>query len=264
MSDFARLEEKLAKLRQRERAPGEGRRLQGADGRARLAALVTEIDETILPRRLSFALGEGAALHLAVANRRLQAVLAPAPQGIPSGLVDHQLSDAAAPEVAELRTVLEEVLGAAGTIPISSARPKKTFASDVGIPAPQLARAWGASEAQADVVQDDVLTAFLDGIGDKATAWLRIEGEEVTGQGGASQAAEALSDLAAVFLDSYFSKFDAAFPEPSDACATLIAPGKNGSGALLFVEIGRLSAVVLAPPDRIVGMAARWQGLVAT
>ena len=77
-SDFARLKAKLAKLAQRERTAGEARRLKGGDAGELIAALVTEIDETILPRRLTLTL-DGAVLHLAVANRRLQAMLAPAP-----------------------------------------------------------------------------------------------------------------------------------------------------------------------------------------
>ena len=77
-SDFARLKAKLAKLAQRERTAGEARRLKGGNAGELIAALVTEIDETILPRRLTLT-SEGRALHLAVANRRLQAMLSPAP-----------------------------------------------------------------------------------------------------------------------------------------------------------------------------------------
>lgn len=263
MSEFARLEEKLAKLRQRERAPGEGRRLQGSDGHSRLAALVTEIDETILPRRLSFALGAAGTLHLAVANRRLQALLGPVPAGVPQDIEGFQFADEAAPQVARLGEALQDVLSKADGIAIASVRPKTTFASDVGLPAPQLARAWGTASGRQDMAPDEVLTAFLDGLGADATAWLRIEGEEVTGQGGTPQAAAALSELAAVFLDGYFGKFDAAFPDPSPACATLVAPGAGGSGALLFVEIGEVSAVIHAAPDRVVGMASAWQRLVS-
>ena len=51
MNEFARLEGVLAKLRQKERGAGEPRRLRGTDQDSRLGALVTEIDETILPRR---------------------------------------------------------------------------------------------------------------------------------------------------------------------------------------------------------------------
>lgn len=264
MNDFARLEEKLAKLRQRERAPGEGRKLKGTDGASRLAALVTEIDETILPRRLSFALGEAGALHVAVANRKLQALLPPSPSGLSSPLAGAPLADPTAPGVAELGTAMAEALAAAETVPISSARQQEKFGSDVGIPATQLARLWNATPASPDAATSgEVLGGFLDEIGDAALAWLRIEGEDVTGQGGAPAQVEALGELAAIFLDSYFARFETAYPEPADACGTLISPGTDARAALFFVEIGDVSAVILTTPEKGPGLATRWQKRVS-
>ena len=54
--EFSRLEAKLAKLRQRERGPGEARFVRGQKERL-LAAVVSEVDETILPREIG--LGDG-------------------------------------------------------------------------------------------------------------------------------------------------------------------------------------------------------------
>lgn len=265
MGDFARLEKVLAKLRQRERAPGEGRRLGGGDGPARLAALVTEIDETILPRRLSFSVHEAGTLHLAVANRRLQALLAPAPKGVPEALVGKKLADANDPEVAELGAALGQILGASETVPIAATRQKTPFPSDVGIPAPQLARVWGAGAGDETAQADPgaLLTGFLNAVSGDASAWLRIEGEAVTDQGGEEAAVRELGQLAAVFLDGYFSRFEAAFPHPAFACGTLVSPGGAGRGALMFVEVGNVSAVILAPSDKITGVALQWQRMVA-
>lgn len=262
MSDFARLEQVLAKLRQRERAPGEGRKLSGTDGAARLAALVTEIDETILPRRLSIGLGGAGALHLAVANRRLQALLGPAPDGVPPEMEGRKLADTNDPAVAELGAALGQVLGAPDLAPISTARLETPFPSDVGIPAPQLARTWGTAGVSDAAAADPgaLLGGFLESVAGDVSAWLRIEGEDVTGENGET---EGMSDLAAVFLDSYFSRFDMAYPEPAFALATVIAPRDAGGRAVLFVEVGDVSAVILAPSGKMPGLAARWQRLVA-
>ena len=262
MSDFSRLEQVLAKLRQRERAPGEGRKLSGGDGAARLAALVTEIGETILPRQVTFGLADAGVLHLAVANRRLQALLGPAPKGIPSTLEGVKLADANDPAVTELGEALTQVLGSPDAVPISSSRQQSPFPSDVGVPAPQLARTWGTSDTAGAAAADPgaLLGGYLDAIEGDATAWLRIEGEDVTGQGGA---ADGLSDLAAVFLDGYFSRFDTAYADPAFALGTVIAPREAGKSALFFVELGDVSAVILAPSEKMAGLAVRWQRLVA-
>lgn len=266
MSDFARLEDKLEKLRQRERIAGEGRRLRGNSAEALLAAVVTEIDETILPRHLIFTVEGGPSVRLAVANRRLQALVSPAPEvpGIDMGaLADHPLPDAEEPRVAQVKEVLLAVFAGAPPVAIQSARPKAPgFPSDVGVPSNILARAWGVSETADEILSpDEILSKFLSGLGDDALGWLRIEGENVTGTGGDPAIVEALGDQAAVFLDGYFAKFDALYSEPSDACATIVASMAEQGTAVVFVEIGELSAFIAAKADRVVGVAGTWQRL---
>lgn len=265
MSDFARLEEKLAKLSQRERIAGEGRRLRGATPEARLAALVTEIDETVLPRRLSFAVEGGPTVHLAVANHRLQALVTPAPDvaGVDgSALADRPLPDAEDEGVPELKKLLLAAFAGGGAISIRSARPKVGFPSDVGVPAGILARVWAVAEVVDEPASpEEVLSEFLGGLGRDAAGWLRIEGENVTDQGGEPSVVEALGDHAAVFLDSYFGKFDILFPNEGGACGTLAGPVTGTGLAALFVEIGEVSAFIAAKADRAVHLATRWQAL---
>lgn len=262
MSDFARLHDRLAKLRQRERAQGERRKLKGSGGDALLAALVTEIDETILPRRLSFET-PGGTVHIAAGNRRLQALLAPAPENVPDGLAGHAMPDIEDPKLAELGAALKALFDGADGVQILSSRLKEPFASDIGVPAEQLPRVWNVAEPAAAAEPAEILESFLSGLDDSSVAWLRIEGEEVVGQGGPEAAVGALGEQAAIFLDGYFSKFDIAFREPSLACGTLISPGEAGDSSLFFVEVGDLSAILTAPPDKMLGVATAWQRLVA-
>lgn len=264
MSDFARLEDKLAKLRQRERIAGEGRRLRGATAEALLAAVVTEIDETILPRNLSFSVEKGVTVHLSVANRRLQALVAPAPalDGIDvAALAGQPLSDAEDAALGEVKKVLLAAFADAAPVAIQSARPEGAgFPSDVGVPSNILARVWGLAEVSGEELSpEDILSRFLSGIAEDAIAWLRIEGEDVTDQGGDAAVLEQLGDHAAVFLDGYFGKFEGLYTEESFALATLVAPvGPGGHGAL-FVEIGELSAFVAINAERAPDLAALWQ-----
>lgn len=269
MSDFARLEDKLAKLRQRERIAGEGRRLRGANPEALLSSVVTEIDETILPRRLTFAVEDGATVHLAVASRKLQALVAPAPRiaGMEAtGLVDAPLSDPDDAAVAGVRDVLLAVFDGAGAVAIRSARPEGAgFASDVGIPAAILGRAWGVETAEPALPSaDQVLTQYLAEVSGDVLGWLRIEGEDVTDQAGDAAVVEALGEQAAVFLDGYFGKFEALYPDPSDFCATGIGPVADTGAAALFVEIGAVSAFLAAKAERLPEALATWQKLTGS
>ena len=266
MSDFARLEDKLAKLRQRERIAGEGRRLSGSTPDAQLASVVAEIDETILPRRLTFSVEGGETIYLAAANRRLQALLSPTPDlpGVAaSDFADHPLPDAEEPAVKGIRDVLLAVFANGAPVAIQSSRPEgRGFPSDVGVPANILARAWGvAAAAQEEVDPDAIVSRFISYLGEDAIAWLRIEGEDVTDQGGEAAMVETLGEHAAIFLDGYFGKFDALFPEEGGACATVIGPMSGTGAAALFVEIGEVSVFVAAKAERATDLARIWQRL---
>lgn len=266
MSDFARLEDKLAKLRERERPSGEARRLRGGDAEALIGALVTEIDETILPRRLTFRIEGRGEIHLAVANRRLQAVLAPLPETAGTyDLAGRALADEEDPGIAELHRILAALFQGAGVIEVVAGRQSGGgFASDVGVPARILARVWNVEDRQAPEADPRAAIAgFVAGIGDEALAWLVIEGEDVTDQGGDAERLTRLGDEAAVFLDCYFAKFDSLFDEAADPCCTVIAPAAPDATAVLFVEYGDSSLFVAAPSARVARLASRWQALVA-
>ncbi len=268
MSDFARLEDKLAKLRQRERIAGEGRRLRGGSPEALLASVLVEIDETILPRRLSFHVEDGETVHLAVANRRLQALLSPAPNTgsvLVTDVVDHPLPDAEDPAVIVVRDVLLAAFASGASVAIQSSRPPgRGFPSDIGVPSGILRRAWGIADAELEVLSPgELLSRFIASLDGDAIAWLRIEGEDVTDQGGDASVLETLGDHAAMFLDGYFGKFDALFPGEGGPCATVLGPVDGEGASVFFVDISEVSAFVAARADRILALSGKWQRLVA-
>lgn len=266
MSDFTRLENLLAKLRQREKAAGEARKLRGAGGDAFLASLVAEIDETILPRRLIFTTNAGIEIHVAVVNRRLQALLSPFPDlAGANDLADTAFVDAHDPNLAVMGGLLRGAFDQAEEVTIQARRlGSSAFDADVGAPSTILSKVWGVRIVEARVQEpSEILNEFLSQITDEdAEAWLRIEGENVTDQGGEAERLAELGEQAAVFLDSYFSKFDVLFSEEGPT-ATVIAPSSDGQAAAFFVEIGGMSAFVAAKQPRFAALASTWQSLVA-
>lgn len=267
MSDFTRLENVLVKLLRREKAAGEARKLRGVDGNALLASVVSEIDETILPRRLIFKNGDGTEVHLAVANRRLQALLSPSPE-IPGAreLADVAILDGQDENLAALGEVLHGLLEQAQPIMIDARRLQAgAFDADVGAPSTGLSKAWGVEVVDTrPKVPSEILDLFLSQITDEdAEAWLRIEGENVTDQAGSAERLTDLGEQAAVFLDGYFSKFDVLFSDDGNATATIVAPGAPGHTAALFVEYAGLSAFVAAKPTRVAALGSLWQSQVA-
>ena len=237
----ARLKAVLEKLGQKEVTTADGRVLRGA----LLAAIVTEIDETILPRCLSFKADTGATFHLAVANRRLQALLAPAPAAAAS-LENVALKDAEDENTARLRDVLAKTLDGAGTLNVLSARQGKvSFPSDIGVPSNILARAWNIDTAEAvEIDTSKLMEKFLFGLGETVIGWIQIEGEEVTAEQGDNAFIEELSEQAALFLDGYFAKRDALLSQSSRGMASGNATAPRSTAAVIAFS----SAARVTPP----------------
>ena len=263
MDDFSRLEQKLAKLRQRDRAPGEARVLRGSEDQL-IAAILTEVDETILPRRLSFSKESGEALHLAVGNRRLQAMVAPAPSVDGSEKVANvALKSVEDDAVMALRDVIASFVGAGDDLTVASARFEDLSPpSDVGVPVDQLKEAWGlASVVGAAGSPTVVLRGLLDSFGDRADGWLLIEGEEVAAQGGDESVVSALSESAAIFLDGYFGKKTELLDEGSGVFG-LVFSAQDGT-TVLFVDAGDAMAFVRSEAVAAYGIAREWQQVSA-
>ncbi|MGI9390986.1 MAG: hypothetical protein ACR2O1_13080 [Boseongicola sp.] len=260
MDDFTRLEQKLAKLRQRERASGEKRIVRGTTDKL-LAAIIAEVDETILPRRLSFARADGAELHFAVANRRLQALLAPAPatEGA-AQLADKAIRDAEDPNLAALHTVVLATLNSSDELTITTRRQSGGgFPSDVGVPVGQVARAWNIPESADDAAtHDTMLKDFIEALGDRVLAWLRIDGEEVADQAGETALLGKIGEHAAVFLDGYFAKRDQLF-QGEDGPVALVLSSGGAAPSLVFLDVGSAMAFLAVNADSSAGVARDWQ-----
>ena len=260
MGDFTRLEQKLAKLRQREHASGEKRVIRGTPEKL-IAGILAEVDETILPRRLSFALADGPVLHFAVANRRLQALLAPTPatEGA-AQLADKALKDIEDPNLSALKDAVVATLKSADALTITTQRqPDGGFPSDIGVPAAQVARAWNITEvADEQATPEAMLVEFIASLGDRVLAWLRIDGEEVADQGGEPALLGAIGENAAVFLDGYFAKRDQLYQgETGPAALVLNAQGEVPS--LVFLDCGGSMAFLAVAAEKSADVARDWQ-----
>lgn len=94
MSEDRRLRDKLARLASGDDAVVDGaRRLFARPGEDLVAAILVEIDETILARRLTFRTEDGRHLTAEVANRRLLRLT-----DLPAGIGDPALSEPLGPE----------------------------------------------------------------------------------------------------------------------------------------------------------------------
>lgn len=259
MSDFARLKRTLEKLRTAEPRQDGLRILAGSDANRRLAALVRELDETILPAAVELRAGADR-FRFAVVNRRLQSVLE-LPQiaaAEVSEATKRPIEGRGDPVLAPLRKVLIAALDGEGPFLLGSERLSSGSmpggGPDTGVRVEALAEAWEIDEG-ATQGGPDALAAFLDRVGGKLDGWLLIEGEEVVESGGDEASVDWIGERAGGFLDGLNSQ-EAAL---GDARPRLMGFESADGQAAIYFENGSRAGFALLPGDRLADVVACWR-----
>lgn len=266
MNDKKRLTEKLGKLAADTDEIGlEGRRLASEAGADVLrAALLKEIDETILPRLLTFRNRDGDALALEVAGRRLLRVRA-APEGsvavarVPALTAPIGAEDAG--QCALLATVLVRFLGDGGSLAVTaSPLDRRPDPSNVGRSPDALAISLSsAGEIPPDEDEtaepesgDDRIARFLKQSAPGALAWIRLSPAGIAESGGDDEAKALLSGLVPESIADVARELG---PEATGRCLVLMTDG----AALFYGADGTDDAVaVLSPGERVQTLLAEW------
>ena len=260
MDDFSRLKQKLAKLGKEGRAGSAARVLRG-EGEELLAGILTEFDEVILPRKLSFRSGGSVRLEFAVANRRLQSLLALEPAvGIDEGLFGAEFKDASDPKLALIKAAVLAALDGVHEMMVTATRQQAgAFASDVGIPVDQMAKVWALDAVLDGAAPGEFeLGSFLKSVEGQSKGWLLVEGEDGIGHGGDVAVVAELGEKVAIFLDGYLAKRSEL--TKSDHGARLYTfTSEDGSKSMVFVDAGDQMAFVETAGNAAFDVATSWQ-----
>jgi hypothetical protein len=229
-----------------------------------LAAVLTEIDETQLPRRLRFETDLGAVLNADAYGRRLLALQPPGPAGLSAehaGLIGVPLGDAEPERLASLQALLTAVLGPANRVWVRT----ETLAEArdpavLGVAAETLAGLWslrlgGPAPPKPTLALDRIVASA----GPKSLAWLRLAGDSALASGGASDAIERLTAFAGDGLDT----FRASEPNATGGAPRCVVLGRQDvSGALLAVaEAGGETVLILIRAGAMGEVTAAWRSV---
>ncbi len=255
MSDERRLKEKLAKLAA-EDVPGEARRISGASETELVRAILEEIDETMLARRVTFHADDGRKLSADVANRRLLRLV-----DVPGQADDSLLAPLAPGSDDVLPQIVAALRGIArgqSTLGVETAALEtRTEPEVLGRSVAALARAAGI-ELYSEVAPVD--EAAEDGLLAGISVAERVFGTTPAGPSGPQ--AEALADLEPPWLDPILPQLG------SPGARTgrfLVLAGREPAGHALFVgcKTDDTTIAALVPSARIGDAITRWQALRA-
>lgn len=177
MSDNRHLRDKLQKLASEASSIQDGWRRVGPDTDGGvLAVILTEIDETLLPRKISLRNERGAILRLEAGNRRLWRFISPAPEGLESfeALFNHPISDPSNTQTERLAALLKAFESGKGAVwlhaePLADG----ATAGPTGISAVALARAWSMDlSARRGLEPDKAYEKFSEVMVSFSEAWI--------------------------------------------------------------------------------------------
>ncbi|MAY87216.1 MAG: hypothetical protein CML02_10935 [Pseudooceanicola sp.] len=249
----SRLELRLSALAGPVATRADGRRALDPGGG--LGAMVREVDETILPRRLEFDNGLGDRITVDVASGRLRAVVAldlsaPDPPGI-GALSGHAFFDAADPLVQPLAEVLRHICreGSGLTVRAQLCDDAGEF-DTIGVSLHRLAR------PSRPILSSIDLAAMADTLAPQAEALVLVGGGTVRRESGVADAVARLHRLA---TDELAER--AGCEPPPQAMAWCGA--QPGDGGILCLSAGSAMLFATMPYAQIMQALRHWQAGLA-
>lgn len=256
--DFERLTRKLKRLADTAGSIGAERR-QVAEAPHLLAGLLTEVDETVLPRRLEFTTERGEALAFDAYGRRLLALRGSWPNAV--NWTDRPLGRLSGDEMAALRPVLEDRLSGASRLFVkTSPLPERRDPAASGPAAEVLAEAWDLTLDPGIGACRTPLDALLSGLDDPARAWLRVEDRTATAWGGPRDGVARLTRMAAETLPGLRDVVRGAEADADIHGCVILGSGPQDRAVALAMD-GRNSLIVQVAPGDLAGVSRVWRGL---
>jgi hypothetical protein len=246
--DRKRLERRLGKLAGLPLPRGpEGREIGTGDPTALLSALLTEVDETVLARRLAFRLSpDRPELRLDVYGGRITALAAPALPGLPppqAALVGRTLAEDDAPV---LRALLEGWLAdAPGLWVAAQPAPPDRNPLALGLSARALALAW---DVPLDTRPLPTEASALDALARMpCLAWLRRDAAGAETASGAPASVDRLREVA---------------PPASGRPGCSVLGGEQGGAFLVLAEAGGESLRMLVHAGDLAAVTRTWRAAI--
>lgn len=261
MKDVKRLRDKIGKLASQSAAISKsGRQILTSDDANGLAAVLSEIDETILPRHLTL-LSDTGKVVLGAGNRRLMAIVRVEGDAL-ADMAEVVGVSMTRPDVADLGRVRDLMTVAFSTsksiLVTSTPNDGDTFSFADGTTAAALASAWGVdldgALAGDGAAGQDHVSRFLGAMASTPSAWLQLSAGKPAAEGGDATLVLRLKDFADSADLADLDMLSA--PDQSRFVAIGRAPGDGD--CLVFVSDEEEAALLLLPADQLDTAKQHW------
>lgn len=218
-----------------------------------LSAMLSEVDMTVLPRKLSFHMGDSE-IALVAGGRRLRG-LVKATKDIKGviGVIGKPLSREDTELLDGLRGILDQFTATATKLTVVSEEPDAMGGqTDAGLTAEALAALWDVSLNSAPV---SALQQFIRDCGELATAWVVLtDGEEPSFHGDGTKLA-----VLKTALSDQWSLFSASVDQLAGDSGMIALNNALGSaGSVAIVKTADQAALICYHADQMADFHALW------
>ncbi|MEM9786659.1 MAG: hypothetical protein AAF801_09175 [Pseudomonadota bacterium] len=256
MSDMTALTEKLSALAAEDEVFVGGARIIAQDGGAvALAAILREIDATVLERTLVFGIGDVSA-SLIVAGRRLKGLLSVSDSA--DAAIGQSLSREEPDVLQAAGALMTALCDKASRVTVRSA-PIQPFGKggDAGISATGLAELWSVDLNARPLPP---IARFLSANAESLGGYLLITGGDVTESAGETEALKLIWDEQVLAL----RKNQKAIVKKQSGAQMMCFDGAMGAGTAVAVAIAGDDACICAfASDQLAALTASWQSIIS-
>jgi len=217
-----------------------------------LTAILSEVDMTVLPRKLTFKM-EGSEITLVAGGRRLRGLVKASKEikGV-TGVLGKTLTQDE-PEIIEgLRGILDQFTSTASQLSVESAEPDAMGGNEGGVTAESLAAMWSVAIA---VQPETGMMQFIRDCESLATAWIVLADDAPTAHGGDGSKLEALKSA----LDKQWATFSTSVDQLTGEFGFVcLNNALRDSGSVAIAKTAAEAALICYDPENMVKMHAAW------
>jgi hypothetical protein len=249
-----------ASLAQRPHFAFGGRRILAPAGTGEtVAAILQEVNETVLGRTLVFEAGAELCIKMQVSGRRIMRIGAVEAKDASSDLVDIPLSDESQAE--DLGQVLSVFSEAEDFLTVqSSGLERSQDARSIGLPASRIAELLDIDMSTPVVMPDySRLDRFLNAAGVMLSASVQVTRDGETILLGPDQFTDPLGRIAATYADDIRERLTGLSDNPDAPSAAAFGPVLDSSATLYCASADGDLLVAIAQPEKITNLFSCWK-----
>jgi len=227
-----------------------GRTLEVTDPKARLEAILIEVDDSMLAETLVFRT-DTAHVTLAVSGRRLLGISEASGVKTAKDVLDNAVSPEDTSLMSSIHDVMTALVKTEGSLTVSvGSSAKFGDGAAVGASVAQLRSAWGLIVEQVALDGETPIAMLASGLSEPSLAMIIVQNGEITTQEGAKKPLKELTSVLEDQLDAFVAARVAKSSQHSEPSLTCLVNAGPDGAAIVVATDGKDMALFCMPAEK--------------